>query len=203
LRLQDPELNDQNSTDQSMYIDPSILGINNQMGYSAGRKKDEVLGKWEIHYKTEILDFIMGLKGFYLDEKEKIYIKNPHATVIMNERGINDYHSILKSKLSKIIPLTKLTEGEINERMRHFCETVADLIFQNFEAYEIPSLAYAEILKEFAESLALAIYKMAEGGWTAKNRISMININQNQLQQEREQNTKKTMLAGFWGGGGQ
>lgn len=163
--------------------------------FNQGIRKDEGLGKWEIDFRKIVEAKLMAYRGFYYDSKNKQYIENAHAVPMLNERGICDILNFFETHLNKAIPIGKLNKDEINAIMIRLRLSAGDLLYTNFDAYNIPNYAIYRALLHDITTLALVVLNRSEGGWEATNRIKQISISQSNAQQQISNAAQKKT---FW-----
>tara|TARA_R100000306_G_C4358027_1_gene133794 strand:+ start:257 stop:841 length:585 start_codon:yes stop_codon:yes gene_type:complete len=75
-----------------------------------------------------------------------IWIKNPAAKALINEEGVGNIESVLRSRLTKVIALSDIEQSVIESIVHDIHEDLTDDFYFNFEQYQIKDLPTASLI---------------------------------------------------------
>jgi hypothetical protein len=112
---------------------------------------DDSLGSLQYQLNNEgiINNIIRDLKKEIqvIDHTGKvIWIPKPGCTALINEEGLGNIVSTLKSRLNKVIALSDIEQSVIESIVHDIHEDLTDDFYFNFEAYKIKDLPTASMI---------------------------------------------------------
>lgn len=162
------------------------------------KRNEEPIGKWEVDFKELLDTFSMKLKGLGFNRKTGKWEEQDGVENQINAIGHNYIMSSLETIAQKAGALTKLSYNQIMDEVLNTLIVFDSMLFRNFNKYEIPDWSVYKLLMDEIRKIILFILMMSLDGWTADNRIKVIQIQE--LMTNKDNTSKKKGLTKNWGG---
>lgn len=112
---------------------------------------DDSLGSLQYQLDSgDIVEEIIRLlkqEVMVVDENKNYYWKRPEGTkALINQAGMGNIITVLKSRLTKIMILSDLEQSSINRMVADIHEDLTDDFYFNWENYELKDLATASMI---------------------------------------------------------
>jgi len=105
-----------------------------------------------------------------------IWIPKPGTTALINEEGLGNIVSTLKSRLNKVIALSDVEQNVIESIVHDIHEDLTDDFYFNFEAYEIKDLPTASMIISIVTDTVYCTFRKGHQGNYMKLLRSMHSI---------------------------
>ena len=142
---------------------------------------DDSLGslQYQLNNDSIINNIIRDLKKEIqvIDHNGKvIWIPKPGTTALINEEGLGNIVSTLKSRLNKVIALSDIEQNVIESIVHDIHEDLTDDFYFNFEAYEIKDLPTASMIISIVTDTVYCTFRKGHQGNYMKLLRSMHSI---------------------------
>lgn len=136
---------------------------------------------------------------------EVSYVVDPESTPLINKQGMARIRTILKSKLSRNIPLSDLEDEEVRKIAKNVEMNIIDTIEDNWDAFEIPDTSAATTIKQTIGTQVFALLKRSKHGATLRHLRSTHHTSEIQQTSQRQQTPqdgtqKASMIPRIFGG---
>jgi len=89
---------------------------------------------------------------------------NPHGQPLINDLGMSRIKTVLRGTLDKNIPLSDLEEEHISEMASTIERDVKNMIFDNWDTFEIPDQSAASLITHIIGAKVFGLYRKALDG---------------------------------------
>lgn len=104
--------------------------------YITSRQQDAGLTRWQLTPEDIITELENDLRGMTFDHKEEKFITTG-ATPSLNEMGIREIVSIVRSKINKITFLSNLDQEDVTQITLDVNLSLISLLFSKFDDFEL------------------------------------------------------------------
>lgn len=117
-------------------VDQTDFRSNPSELYITSRQQDAGLTRWQLTPEDIITELENDLRGMTYNHKEEKFVKTG-AIPSLNERGIREIISIVRSKINKITFLSNLDQEDIRQITLDVNLSLISLLFSKFDDFEL------------------------------------------------------------------
>lgn len=110
-----------------------------------GFQQSPDLIKWQLSPELVIAELEYNLRGYTWDHSQDKYVKRGRPK--MNDAGVQNLSSILKSRLNKNVILSNLSETDILRMAEETRQHIIDFIYLNYHNYDIKFHDFNDIVQ--------------------------------------------------------